>query len=343
MMLRTGSLMAYSTKVLLILASAGVCWASSAADGLTCLWSSQRNPEAAIRSCTAAIESGRLRQAGMAAAFGGRCRAYFYKHELQRALQDCEHAVQLNPKAASLVYNRATIRYHSGDIDGAMLDFAQASRMDPDLSLAYAGLASVHVKRNQFDLAIEDYSAALRINPAAWIYYGRGWTYANKQEYDAAIADLGEAIRLGSGAEGYYWRGRCYAEKGDYGRALRDFDQAIRLQPNAAWYYGSRASAHAWRHEFDEVIRDYDQMLRLAPDADAYYGRGWAYYQKGSYILAVRDFIHASWLKPALLGRWVWTPLVPAAWLIWFVLRRRQSKQAAANREQRADQPLVPR
>jgi len=342
-MLRTGYLMAYSTKVLLILASAGVCWASPATDGLTCYWGSRRNPEVAIRSCTAAIESGRLSQAGLSAAFGSRCNAYLTKHDDRRALQDCNQALRLDPKAAPWVYARGAVRYHSGDIDGAMLDFEQASRMDPNLSLAYGGLASVRLKRNQFNLAIEDYSAALLINPAAWSYLGRGSTYAYMHDYDAATRDLDRAIRFGSGADAYYWRGRCYIEKGDYDRALKDFGQAIRLQPNAAWSYGGRATVHAWRHEYDEAIRDYDQMLRLAPDADGYYGRGWVYYQKGSYIPAFRDFIHASWLKPALLGRWIWTPLVPAVWLIFFVLRRRQSKQAAPDREQRADQPLVPR
>ena len=84
------------------------------------------------------------------------------------------------------------------------------------------------------------------------------------------------------------------------------------------------------KREYEQAIRDYDQALRLGPDAESYYSRGWAYYQQGAYVSAFRDFVEASRRKPALLGRWIWTPLLPAAWLIYFVLRSRRAKQSAS-------------
>ena len=105
---------------------------------------------------------------------------------------------------------------------------------------------------------------------------------------------------------------------------------SIRLQPSAAASYRSRAWVHGQRREYEQAIRDYDQALRLGPDAESYYSRGWAYYQQGAYVSAFRDFVEASRRKPALLGRWIWTPLLPAAWLIYFVLRSRRAKQSAS-------------
>jgi hypothetical protein len=67
--------------------------------------------------------------------------------------------------------------------------------------------------------------------------------------------------------------------------------------------------------------------LRLSPDAESYYSRGWAHYQKGAYLSTLGDFVQASWRNPRILGRWIWTPLVPAVWLIQILLRRRKAKQ----------------
>ena len=92
-----------------------------------------------------------------------------------------------------------------------------------------------------------------------------------------------------------------------------------------------RDSAHTKRYEYDQAIQDYDHALRLSPGADDYYSRGWAYYQKGAYVFAFRDFARASWLRPAILGRWIWTPLLPALWLVSALLRRRKAKQAESN------------
>jgi tetratricopeptide (TPR) repeat protein len=326
--------------LLLTLAGAGLCGASPANEALLCYANSARNPDAAIRHCTAASESGGLSAAGLAAVFVNRCKAYAEKHDYARALPDCERAVQLMPKAVLPVYMRGLVRFYSGNSDGAMLDFEQAIRLDPNIAVAYAGRASVDVGRGRYERAIQDYGDALRLKPDGPTYYGRGWCYVQKRDYDSAVRDFDQAISLGAGAAAYYYRGWCSIYKGDYGRALPDLDQAIRLQPNVAASYSSRASVHAWRHEYDQAIRDYDQALRSGPDAESYYGRGWAYYQKGAYVSALRDFVQASWRKPALLGRWIWTPLLPLAWLIYMVLRRKKAKptQFAASA-----QPLVPR
>ena len=311
----------------------------------------------AIQDFDQAIRS----QPDLAAAFENRCRAYLRKHDDGRALPDCEQAIRLDPKAARPVYGRGVIRFHSGDYDGAMRDFEQAIRLDPQFAMGYAGRASVFGRRGQYDQAIQDYEQALRLSPTSDIYVRRGRLYAQKGDdksairdldqairlnpkfsmaytsrayvygkrgqYDQAIQDCERALRLGPDAEAYRWRGWCYLRKGDYGRAVADFDQAIRLAPNVADTYSVRGYIHSRWREYDQAIADYDHALRLRPSAADYYNRGWAYAQKGDSVSARRDFDQAARLRPATQGRWIWTLLLPAAWLIYKALRRRKAKQ----------------
>ena len=306
-----------ATGVLLILAGCGLCRATPANEGMRCIHlSSARDADLAIGTCTAAIKSGGLPDAGLAVVLGRRCVAYAAKHDYARALPDCERAVELAPKSGLAVFRRGTIRFLTGDLDGALLDCERAIRLDPNIAEAYRGRASVYNRRRQYDRAIQDYGDALRLKPDAATYYRRGWSYFQKRYYDSAKQDFDEAIRLGSGASTYYYRGWCYFYTGDYGRAIADFDEAIRLNPNVASAYRSRASIHNRLREYDLAIRDYTQALRLAPDAGSYNGRGRAYFHKGANLLALGDFARASWR--------VSVPLVLVAGLIYVLWRRRK-------------------
>ncbi len=320
-----------ATGVLLILARAGLYGATPANEAMLCVLANARNPGAAIRHCTAAIELGGLPDAGLAAVLARRCQSYAAKHDYTRALPDCERAIQLAPDAALPVYWRGWVRFYTGNLDGATLDFEQAIFLDPDIALAYSARAYVYTKRGQYDAAIQDYGEALRLKPDGVTYEWRGWCYLQKRDYDSAKQDLDEAIRLGAGAWAYYNRGECYLHDIDYSRALADFDQAIRLKPNEAWPYSNRAWIHGRRGEYDQAIRDYTKALRLAPDAVSYGGRASAYYHKGAYLLALWDFARASWR--------FWAALVLAACLAYLFLRLRKAKKAQAPRDDVDESP----
>jgi len=299
------------------------------------------NPDLAIGYCTAAIESGGLPDAGLAAVLDRRCVAYGKKRDFARALPDCERAIQLAPYAALPVYRRGWIRLYSGNLDGAMLDFEQAIRRDPNIALAYRGRASVHARRaaaancsassaDEYDRAIEGYGDALRLMQDGETYYQRGLARMYRGYYDSAVTDLDEAIRRGSGAKAYYYRGWCYIYVVDYSRAIADFDQSIRLEPNAV-AYRSLGLVHTRRGEYDLAIRDYTQAVRLGPDAETYRARGSAFYHKGAYLLALWDFARASWR--------FWVPLVLLVLLIYALGHLRKAKKAQVPTEDYDESP----
>jgi len=338
--------MVRATAVLLIVAG-GLYGATTANEAQLC--ADAPNPDAAIQHCTAAIQSGGLANADLAAALVNRCHANERKGDNARALPDCERAIQLAPESAPAVHRRGSVRLHSGDLDGAMLDFEEAIFLDPNFALAYRSRAAVCMRRaaaasnpavrdEQYDQAIRNLDEALRLTPDGDAYAKRGWCRIKKQSYDSAKEDLDEAIRLGSGAQAYYYRGWYHIFKEEYTEAITDFDEAIRLKPEHAEAYKSRGWIHNRQEEYHRAIQDYTEALRLRPDYEGYSGRAWAYYYSGSYVLSLRDTALAWWR--------VWVPIVLVAGLIgilgWFGKAKQPEPPAQVSSEPPADDDNEP-
>jgi tetratricopeptide (TPR) repeat protein len=84
------------------------------------LWHSCEGKDSAssdliISSCTTLINSGREMQNALGQAFNNRCIAYRAKGELDRALEDCDRAVDLNPGYSNVYNSRGNVYREKGD------------------------------------------------------------------------------------------------------------------------------------------------------------------------------------------------------------------------------------
>ena len=232
-------------------------------------------------------------QPDLAVAYNNRGNAYVNKEEYDRAIADFDQAIELQPDFAAAYYNRGNAYAGKGELDRAIADFDQAIELQPDYAEAYSNRGAAYYDKGEYDRAIEDYDQAIELQPdLAGAYSNRGSAYAHKGEYDRAIEDFDQAIELQPDyAQAYYNRGLAYAHKREYDRAIEDFDQAIALQPDLAEAYNNRGSAYAHKREYDRAIEDYSQAIALQPDlAVANYNRGAAYRSKGEYNKAIEDF-----------------------------------------------------
>jgi tetratricopeptide (TPR) repeat protein len=129
--------------------------------------------------------------------------------------------------------NRGIEKARSGDLDGALSDFDHAIELNPQNDAAYYNRAQARRLKNDSVGAIADYTKAIELgstNPAA--YNNRGNARAETNDWDGAISDYTRAIELKPEyARAYYNRAVAKKDKGDTSGAAADFKRARQLDP----------------------------------------------------------------------------------------------------------------
>src|SRR6267143_4719524 len=168
------------------------------------------SPEDRLESCTAVIQSGGQTPQGLVAAFNSRGNVHLNNRNYDRAIDDYNEAIRLDPKYTSAFINRA-------------LAYQEKAQWDFNAYLA-DGVYE--------DRAIQDLDEAIGLDPNdATAFRNRGFVNSRRQRYDRAIQDFDEAIRLNANVAAAF-SGRAYALRfvGQYERAMADYRKALTLQ-----------------------------------------------------------------------------------------------------------------
>jgi tetratricopeptide (TPR) repeat protein len=148
------------------------------------------DPDQSLRACSALIQSKHVTGISLAKAFYDRGLAYAHKGDYDRAIQDYDQALGLDPAFAYPFYGRGWVYARKGNYDHAIQDYDQALRLNPDLAVALRGRGTAFTYKDDYDHALQDYDQALLLNPSDSIALGdRGLAYAHKGDYDQAIRD----------------------------------------------------------------------------------------------------------------------------------------------------------
>ena len=285
--------------------ASGLCVPASAQSSQNWTWCANKDnafsPEVAIGSCTTIIESGKETRKNLAAAFNNRCLALNNKKEHDRAIADCDRAIQLDPAYQNAFVNRGVTYYSMKNYERAIADYTEALRLDPRDAIAFNDRGNVWRSKGDEDRAIADYDAAIRLNPNyAYPYNGRANAWRAKGDIDRALADYDQAIRLNPAyLTAIVNRGAAWRIKGDDDRAIADYDVAIRLNPADAGAFNSRGNAYNDKQDYDRAIADFSAAIRLDPNAvGAYRSRGYANFCQVDYAAAASDLAHAVEREP---------------------------------------------
>lgn len=209
------------------------------------------DPDIRIAGCTAIIQAGAESSEKLATAFNNRGFAYDRKGEYDRAVQDYEEAVRLNPNSSNAFYNRGNTYRHMGEYDRSIGDFDQAIALNPNHLFAFISRGNSYDDKGEYEHAIQDFDQAIKLNPNyAAAFSHRGVAYAWKGEYDRAIQDFDQAIRLDPGDDdGHFGRGYARFCLGQFASADQAFRKVLHLTPYkqsadaAIWHYLSQARA----------------------------------------------------------------------------------------------------
>jgi tetratricopeptide (TPR) repeat protein len=191
--------MARGTIVALSLAGALIWAAPALAQGkldIACAGSAGATIEQRIAACNRIIKSGRGTPHERAVAFNNRGGALYYSGKPERAMEDYDQAIKLDPHFAHAYNNRCW--------SGAVLNRTEQAAADCTRVLKLHNIANtfenrgfIYLKRGEFDRAIADYEAGLRLDPPnkADFLYGRGLAKTKKGDASgAADIDAAKAI-----------------------------------------------------------------------------------------------------------------------------------------------------
>jgi lipoprotein NlpI len=172
------------------------------------------NPELAIKACTRLIEYAGLDRPDLAKAYFTRAAEWASQGKHDRAIQDLDVAIELDPKVPGQYLNRALSLSERGEHERAIRDYATGIKLAPDDVRMYIGRA------------------------VEWTVLG---------DYKRALADYDEVIRRQpKNMNGHFGRGRVRFYAGDFTQAASDFLRAHQLDASiytALWLFLARKRA----------------------------------------------------------------------------------------------------
>lgn len=229
------------------------------------------NSDQAIAGCTAIIQGGKESNANLAIAFTNRGIAYAHKPAYDRAIQDYDQAIKLDPAYIPAYLDRGSAYRAKGEYDQAIQDDSQAIQINPGYVAAYVDRGLAYAGKGAFDQAIQDYDQAIKLNPSyIYAFNDRGNAYSIKGEYDRAIEDYDQTLKLDpTYALAFNNRANTYLRMGEYDRAIPDFDQSLKLTPNYLNALLGRGAAHFYMGQFDAAETDFAAAVKSTP-TDAY-------------------------------------------------------------------------
>lgn len=178
--------------------------------------------------------------------------------EIDRALEDFNISIHLNPNSAKVFTNRANIFGLKGRFDLALADYSKAIELDKTDEQTFFNRAVTYSMMKNYDKAIEDYNIALKMKPDfISAQKSRAYAYVDKGDYGKAIADLNEVILLdNTNATNYFYRGTAYFNNGNALAALDDYTVSIQLDPRNSRAYFNRSVANKSLGKFKDALND---------------------------------------------------------------------------------------
>jgi tetratricopeptide (TPR) repeat protein len=146
--------------------------ASQITDALAGDWNTCVNSSGieGIAGCTRAITSGKYQANNLSALYFDRGNQWSDQRDDDRATQDYDEAIRLNPNFAQAYYNRDNGYLRHGRNDRAIQDYDEAIRLNPSYAEAYYNRGTAYTRKGQDDRAKPITTTwELVLKPRLWI------------------------------------------------------------------------------------------------------------------------------------------------------------------------------
>jgi tetratricopeptide (TPR) repeat protein len=168
-------------------------------------------------------------------------------------------------QVAPAIMNRGNAYSAKGDLDKAMQDYDEAINLDPKNAGAYVNRALALAREGDFEAAMKDYARAIALNPRQWqAYFNRAAELSDSGKLREAVADLRQVMDLNPQFAGAYMnRASIYVRQGELDKAIADYNTALLRDPNLADVYIARANLFTQKKNYQQAVRDLQAAVQL--------------------------------------------------------------------------------
>ena len=190
------------------------------------------------------------------------------------ALADMNEALRLDPKEVSYYFNRARIKYHQDDLQGAMDDYDYILQLEPGNTMTHYNRGLLRMQVGERNKAITDFTEVIKAEPDNYFaIYNRALLYDMIGSYSKAAADFDVVLaQYPEFAAEFFARSEAKRKMGDLKGGEKDFMLALDLQKSTKYEEidesavasgTTRQSGQAAdeRSESDKNINKFNQIL----------------------------------------------------------------------------------
>jgi len=113
------------------------------------------------------------------------------------ALSALDQAIEGNPRFAEAFYNRGLTHFFMNDLDLAIEDFDHSLELGFDDVLLYRNRGNAYSRKGDVERALSDYAQAIALEPEnGGVYLNRGQVYENTRQKELAKADYQTILTL---------------------------------------------------------------------------------------------------------------------------------------------------
>ncbi len=136
---------------------------------------------------------------------------------------------------ANVLNSRGMAWERADNLEKAREDYEKAIEVNPDYANAYNNRGNTKSKQKDYDGAMADYKRAINLSgQLVEAHFNSGIARENLGDLTGAVEDFDRAIELDSEyGDAYFRRGSVKERLGDYTGALSDFDRVLHIDPES--------------------------------------------------------------------------------------------------------------
>jgi len=123
--------------------------------------------------------------------------AYLERGKLEKAAEQFEISIKLNPGHHKSYYNLGLVYHKKSDSKKALEYFNRSVTLNPDSVRAHYNLATIYLQKRSWDLAIRHYVKVNELDPEiAKAHFNLGMAYAMQGKFNTAVSEWEKVIDL---------------------------------------------------------------------------------------------------------------------------------------------------